>query len=164
MSARGASLEAIERTYRERFERFATVAVAILGSQGDARDAVQEAFARAVRLRRSFRGTGTLDGWLWQMVVNEARSRRRRAGLRRGVEAAGGELLLQPPDDEPSAAVEGLIASLPERQRLVVFLRYYADLSYGQIADVLAIRPGTVAATLNAAHGTLRASLEQARR
>jgi DNA-directed RNA polymerase specialized sigma24 family protein len=163
MRAQGASLEAIEQSYRARFERFATVAVAILGSQAEARDAVQEAFARAVRLRRSFRGDGSLDGWLWQMVVNEARSRRRRAAMRPRVETTWGEPGATGMPDEPGGAVADLVASLPERQRLVVFLRYYADLSYGQIADALGIRPGTVAATLSAAHVTLRSALETAR-
>jgi DNA-directed RNA polymerase specialized sigma24 family protein len=39
-------------------------------------------------------------------------------------------------------------------------LRYYADLSYDQIAEVLEVRSGTVAAALNAAHTTLRNDLE----
>jgi RNA polymerase sigma factor (sigma-70 family) len=50
---------------------------------------------------------------------------------------------------------------LPERQRLALFLRYYADLDYAAIADVLGIRPRTVAATLNAAHTRLRRRLEE---
>jgi RNA polymerase sigma factor (sigma-70 family) len=49
---------------------------------------------------------------------------------------------------------------LPERQRLVLFLRYYADLSYTQIGAALGLRTGTVSATLAAAHRTLRARLE----
>jgi DNA-directed RNA polymerase specialized sigma24 family protein len=49
---------------------------------------------------------------------------------------------------------------LPERQRLVLFLRYYADLDYHTIATALEIADGTVAATLNAAHTTLRKQLE----
>ena len=52
------------------------------------------------------------------------------------------------------AAVE----ELPERQRLVVFLRYFADLSYAEIADACEIAEGTVAATLAKA----RARLEEA--
>jgi RNA polymerase sigma factor (sigma-70 family) len=58
-------------------------------------------------------------------------------------------------------AVLGEIGRLPERQRLALFLRYYADLDYAAIADVLGVRPGTVAATLNAAHTTLRRRLEE---
>ena len=52
-----------------------------------------------------------------------------------------------------------MIADLPERQRLVLFLRYYADLDYRQIADALGIRRGTVGATLNQAHAALRPML-----
>jgi len=53
-----------------------------------------------------------------------------------------------------------VIARLPERQRLALFLRYYADLDYRTIASILAVRPGTVASSLAAAHATLRDLLE----
>ena len=50
--------------------------------------------------------------------------------------------------------VAPFIARLPERQRLVVFLRYYADLDYRSIGEARGIGVGTVAATLAAAHAT----------
>ena len=53
---------------------------------------------------------------------------------------------------------------LPERQRLVVFLRYYADLDYRTIGQAAGIASGTVAATLSAAHASLRLDLEEALR
>jgi RNA polymerase sigma factor (sigma-70 family) len=53
------------------------------------------------------------------------------------------------------------VRALPERQRLVVFLRYWADLDYRSIAAALEIEVGTVSATLNAAHATLRRSLQE---
>lgn len=56
-----------------------------------------------------------------------------------------------------------LIAGLPERQRMVLFLRYFADMTYDAIAETLEISPGTVGATLNAAHASLRGRLEEAR-
>jgi RNA polymerase sigma-B factor len=56
--------------------------------------------------------------------------------------------------------VRALIGALPERQRLALFLRYYADLDYAAIAAVLGIKPGTVAATLSAAYAALRRELE----
>jgi RNA polymerase sigma factor (sigma-70 family) len=52
------------------------------------------------------------------------------------------------------------IASLPERQRLAVYLRYYADLDYRSIAAALDVEVGTVSATLSAAHRKLRNTLE----
>jgi RNA polymerase sigma-70 factor (ECF subfamily) len=57
-------------------------------------------------------------------------------------------------------AVRRQLAALPERQRLVLFLRYYADLSYSEIGEALGLRTGTVSATLAAAHRSLRGRLE----
>jgi RNA polymerase sigma factor (sigma-70 family) len=53
------------------------------------------------------------------------------------------------------------VSALPERQRLVVFLRYYADLDYRSIAVVLGIEVGTVSATLSAAHTALRRLMKE---
>ena len=65
----------------------------------------------------------------------------------------------------PSAELRSLsplVAALPERQRLTVFLRYYADLDYRSIAEVLGVTVGTVSAALAAAHAALRTPLEGA--
>jgi len=152
---RGATLAEIEAVYRLRFTEFCSVAAAILRDGEAGRDAVQEAFAKAVRSRREFRRDGPLDAWLWRAVVNTAireRGKRRPATLLSG-DAATAEL---DRDD-----VRSVIQQLPERQRLVVFLRYWADLDYATIAEALAIAPGTVAAALHAAHGSIRNSLEE---
>jgi RNA polymerase sigma-70 factor (ECF subfamily) len=61
--------------------------------------------------------------------------------------------------DERRDAVRAAVAALPERQRLALFLRYYADLDYAAIASALGVRRGTVSATLNHAHEALRAAL-----
>ena len=155
---RGASLEAIERVYRERLDRLRGLATAMVRDRDEACDVVQEAFARAVRARGSFRGDGSLEGWLWRTVVNTARSR-----LRQRTEADLA-LPVQANDlDEADAdgTLELAIALLPERQRLVLFLRHYADLDYRTIAEALDVAPGTVSATLHAAHRALRRRLEQ---
>ena len=54
------------------------------------------------------------------------------------------------------------VAALPERQRLAVFLRYFADLDYRSIATALDIEVGTVSATLAAAHAALRRAYTEA--
>lgn len=160
----GASLAEIEAIYRRRFPAFARTAAAILGDADAARDAVQDAFATAVRRRADFRGDGSLEGWLWRIVVNAARADRRarpaEAPAHWGHEAASASPNGKAAESEP-ALVRELLAELPERQRLVVFLRYFADLEHARIADALDIRPGTVAATLNAAHAALRRRLEE---
>src|ERR1700674_5922469 len=74
----GASIDAIEDVYRRQYTRFLRVALALTSSRDQADDAVQEAFARAIRNRAAYRGDGTLDGWLWQTLVNVCRDARRR--------------------------------------------------------------------------------------
>jgi RNA polymerase sigma factor (sigma-70 family) len=67
-------------------------------------------------------------------------------------------------EPERDAAVRAWVASLPERQRLAVFLRHFADLDYRSIASVLEVEVGTVSATLATAHAALRRSYEEALR
>jgi RNA polymerase sigma factor (sigma-70 family) len=62
---------------------------------------------------------------------------------------------------DEAAAIRGCLALLPERQRLALFLRYYADLDYATIARALGVRRGTISATLNQAHAALRPLLAQ---
>jgi DNA-directed RNA polymerase specialized sigma24 family protein len=61
---RGASLDELEALYRSRFDVFARVAASVTGDAERARDAVQEAFAVAVRKRGSFRREGPLEAWV----------------------------------------------------------------------------------------------------
>jgi DNA-directed RNA polymerase specialized sigma24 family protein len=143
-------LDELETLYRMRLPEFRRVAAAIAGDRELGREAVQEAFATAVRKRRTYRGAGTVEAWVWRIVVNAARDTRRR---RREPEL-------------PAPSSNGSTPSLPlelltERQREIVFLHYYADLDYAAIADALAISPGTVGATLTAARRTLRDALEE---
>jgi RNA polymerase sigma-70 factor (ECF subfamily) len=149
-------LEELESLYRRRYAAFVRVATAVTGDEERARDAVHDGFVRAVRHRRRFRGQGSLESWVWRIVVNEARRRppvpdARTVGLS-AREAVGAE-------NGAGDPVRALVAALPERQRLVLFLRYYGDLDYAAIADALGVAPGTVGATLHAAHDTLRRQL-----
>jgi RNA polymerase sigma-70 factor (ECF subfamily) len=146
----------IEAVYRARFDQFVHVASAVTGNLESGADAVQDAFARALRHAGGYRSAGSLEAWLWRIVINSAHDRRTRQH----------ELL----SEQSLAAVEGVgeddavrraVAQLPERQRLVLFLRYFADLDYASIAHVLGISRGTVSATLHKAHAALRTQLEQ---
>jgi RNA polymerase sigma-70 factor (ECF subfamily) len=140
----------LETIYRSRLAEFRRVAAAIAGDRELGRDAVQEAFAAAVRKRRSYRGDGTLEAWVWRIVVNAARDARRRSVVPApDVQGTNGHAPVLP------------LELLTERQREIVFLHYYADLDYTAIADALAISPGTVGATLNAARRTLRSALQE---
>jgi RNA polymerase sigma factor (sigma-70 family) len=158
----GASLDELREVYERRLADFRRVAAAIVEDREAACDAVQEAFVRAVRLRRSFAGRGTVDAWLWRIVVNTARDMRPAAPERidDNSERIGPT---EESADERRGLVRAAVQQLPERQRLVLFLRHYADLDYGSIAVTLAITDGTVAATLHAAHAQLRQLLSEVR-
>jgi RNA polymerase sigma-70 factor (ECF subfamily) len=148
-------LREIERIYRTRFHHFVRVARAITGDDERAVEAVQDAFVNAVRARASFRGDGPLEAWLWRSVVNAARQVVRRPP----VEALDGD---EASDPAPAVGeLAPLIARLPERQRLVVFLRYYADLDYRTIALALGVEVGTVSSSLFAAHAAIRKSMRE---
>jgi RNA polymerase sigma-70 factor (ECF subfamily) len=162
MAIRGATVDELESLYRADLPRFVRAAAAIVGDEATGRDAVQEAFAQAVRRRASFKGEAALEAWVWRIVINEALALRRRRAPGYVWEAEGG---IRPSTNhipEPDATVRAWVAALPERQRLVVFLRYFADLDYRSIASVLEVEVGTVSATLAAAHAALRRSCEEA--
>ena len=151
-----ATIAAIEDVYRRGYARFLRVATALVGDRERAHDAVQEAFARAIRSRSAFRGEGSLEAWLWRTLVNVCTDERR---------AATRTLPLSPPVQNGRAEewpeLRAAVAALPERQRLILFLRHYADLDYETIAAATGIARGTVAATLHAAHASLRRAMTE---
>ena len=151
----------LETIYREHGPRFRRVARAIVHDAEAAEDVVQEAFAIAILRQRSYRGSGDPVGWVWRIVVNTALSRRRRRRveevlLHRDVDGAETS---EPPAD--GARVRRCVALLPKRQKLALFLHYYADMDYDAIAGVLEISPGTVGKLLWDARTTLRRMLDE---
>ena len=155
---RTATADAIEELVRARHADLLRVATAIAGSREGGRDAVQEGLSRALAARATFRGSGTLEAWVWRTVVNAARNVRARSPL--VAESREVAFAVDPPDDRRDAVREA-VAQLPERQRLALFLRYYADLDYATIATALGVRRGTVSATLSHAHDALRRLLAE---
>ena len=154
-------LAAIEIVYRERLQSFVRLATAITGDEQAAFDAVHDGFVRAVRYRSRLRDRGSAPGWVCRIVLNEARKRRAMEG--RHVPTAA-ELLDQDAatnGHRETGAAAAALASLPERQRLALFLRYYADLDYAGIAEALGVTRGTVSATLHAARSNLQTKLKE---
>ena len=144
----------IEDVYREGYSAFVRVARAITGDRESGVEAVQDGFADALRNAGQWEGRGPLQAWVWRCVINRARKARQR---QRSFELDAA--VSDPPGDHSDLLAR--LAALPERQRLVVFLRYFADLDYREIAEALDVRVGTVSATLHAAHGSLRSSLSE---
>jgi RNA polymerase sigma-70 factor (ECF subfamily) len=148
-------LGAIEVLYHDRYDRFRHALAAILGDYDASRDVVQEAFATAIERRRTYRGDGSLEGWIWRIALRTAlkhRRKRREAPWNRDLD--GG---LTEPERDPELAAA--VRLLPRRQRMMIFLHYFADLSYAQIAEACEVSQGTVAATLAQARSSLLSSL-----
>jgi RNA polymerase sigma-70 factor (ECF subfamily) len=152
-----ARLEEIEALYRTSYLRYRNALATVTGSYESARDAVQQAFAQAVAERRSFRGEGSLSAWVWKIALRQA------LALREDFAHADVNGALDPSLVEPAydPALAAALHALSPRRRLVVFLRYFADLSYGEIAELVGVSEGTVAATLSQAHEALRDALTE---
>jgi RNA polymerase sigma-70 factor (ECF subfamily) len=149
--------EALEQLYRERYRDYRDIMAGVVGSHDLAREVVQEAFARALRQQRKFRGEGSLEAWVWRIAVNVALKMRR--GLAREW-ALDQEYEAAAHETAPDRDVRAAVRALPPRRRLVVFLRYFADLSYAEIAAIAGVSEGTVAATLAQAHEELLGLLD----
>ncbi len=147
----------IERVYCERYVGFRNALATVTGDPDSARDAVQEGFARALRSARGFRGDGPIEAWLWKICLRAALELRGRGA--RDVPLDDVDSALVDPGRDPELAEA--LRRLPERRRLIVFLRYFADLSYAEIAAACDVSEGTVAATLAQARASLAERLQE---
>jgi RNA polymerase sigma-70 factor (ECF subfamily) len=145
-------MEELERLYRERYFGFRNALAMVTGSYDTARDAVQEGFARALANSHQFEG-GSLAAWVWRIAYHAALESRKAREVPGDVDP---QLVGRDRDPELAAALR----QLSPRRRLIVFLRYFADLSYAEIAEVCDVSPGTVAATLAQAKEALAATLD----
>jgi RNA polymerase sigma factor (sigma-70 family) len=141
----------IEQLYRARYVGFRNALVPVVGSRDAARDVVQEAFAQALKDVRKLRREESLAAWVWQIAW--------RIALRQCRGAVDDEvpedLALSAEDEARDPVLSAAIRALPPKRRMVVFLRYFADFSYAEIAQALGIAEGTVAASLAQAHAAL---------
>lgn len=150
-------LSELYRAERALMVRFAAAA---LGETEAAQDAVNEAFAKALLRASSLREAASLRAWVWAILVNETKSRRRVRHRTVTLGDAVDEVAASPSphvDDD----IRRQLRRLPKRQRTILFLRHYGDLSNVEIGHVLGISPGTVGATLHQGHQNLRRILEE---
>lgn len=136
------------------------IALRMSGSREDALDISQEAFLKAYRSLRSFRGESKFSVWLYRIVSNTAldylRTRARRAADSLSVEDESGEsaeLAIADESQSPETLLERKLTrealqrglnSLPEDQRKILLLREIEGFSYEEIGKILSIESGTV--------------------
>jgi len=130
----------------------------LLGDHGLAEDLTQTALAKTYVAWAKVREREAAYAYARTTLVNTATSWFRRRSWRNELphEDVGAELHGRTPDPSDRPAVLDALAALPPRQRAVVVLRFYDDLSVAQAADALGCSPGTVKSQTSAALARLR--------
>ena len=135
------------------------LAYGLTGDQGHAEDVAQAAFARVYASWPRVSRAGDPDAYVRQIVVNENRNRFRRRRVTERLTAAAVAADAMGEYDERSALVAAL-QRLGARQRAVVVLRYWLDLTENEAAMALNCTVGTVKSQAWRAVATLRKSAE----
>jgi RNA polymerase sigma-70 factor (sigma-E family) len=162
---------AVEELYAAHYRSLVRLSVLLVGDVGTAEEVVQDCFVSMHGRWRSLREPEKALAYLRQAVVNRSRSVLRRRGT--ASRATAGSTLEQA-GDVPGAEHDVLVAEhrsavlealrgLPDRQREVLALRYYLDLSEAEIAETLGISRGSVKTHASRGVAALRTSMEGVR-
>jgi RNA polymerase sigma-70 factor, ECF subfamily len=153
------------------------IARSILRNNADAEDAVQQAYVSAFTNLASYRGEGSLKGWLSRIVINESLGRMREKHStidlteleQRQSEAQIIRFPQSTPNDDPERTmaqrqiihlVEQATDNLPETFRLVFVARVIEGMSIDETSELLGIKPETVKTRLHRARQLVRDRLE----
>ena len=134
--------------HREHYRSLVKLAAILIDDAGTCEEIVQDAFVSVFRSAARVRDDAKLPAYVRSAVLNGARSQLRKQQVRRRLRAvddraaASAESAALVSDDH--RAVLAALRSLPDRQRDVLLLRFYLDLSESEIAETLGIAAGTV--------------------
>ncbi|NEB81371.1 SigE family RNA polymerase sigma factor [Streptomyces sp. SID14478] len=160
----GTTVDHLTETYRAHYRSLLGLAALLLDDTASCEDVVQEAFIRVHSARKRVRDPEKTLAYLRQTVVNLSRSTLRRRIL-------GLKLLTKPMPDMASAeegaydllerdALKAALRGLQRRQREVLVLRYFADMTEAQVAESLGISLGSVKAYGSRGIAALRVAME----
>ena len=159
-SGNAAAFDAIVERFQDRIYRLACV---WLYDAQHAEDATQEVFMRAHKGLKRFRFRAAPFTWLYRTtryVCNEFNRRRKTESLNEEPADHSDEPGRHVAEHDTAARVRRLVDGLPERQREVVLLRIFEDLSVKETAKAMGCREGTVKALLHKATRRLRLDIE----
>ena len=175
--ARAGDKEAVEFLAHRALTLALRTSAATIGSREEAADVAQEVAIDVLRGLRSLRDPSHFDTWVYRITARRYRITARRAlrflELRRGRSRAESHLDALGENEQPSIeigeaalaerwsvtpAIRDALAELPPRQRLALALRYVADLTDSEIADVLGCRRGTACSLLSRGRSALQAN------
>jgi RNA polymerase sigma-70 factor (ECF subfamily) len=152
---------AFERLFRPLYDDGFRLAMGMLSDRSLAEDAVQEALLNAWRKLHTFREGSTVRPWFLTIVANQCRT------LRRGRWFSVHRVAdVEIPMSDPAAAdrldLEAALRRLPRKDRLMLVLRYYMDMSFEEIADVVGASPSAVKSSTHRALVRMRRDWGQA--
>lgn len=148
-----------------------TIAFRFTGNHADASDLAQEAFIKAYKGLKSFRGDASFATWLYKIVSNVCRDELRRQQRQKNVSLddlvihPGNAQYLESTEQSPEEYIEKneiqhlvqqQLNNLPEEQRLILVMREIQGLTYDEIAIALDCNLGTVKSRLNRARQSLK--------
>ena len=171
-----AVLEACRRGERDAFrllyeaykDRVYSIALYFFhGDAATAADVTQHVFLKLLDSIGQFRGDAAFSTWLYRFVVNACVDRTRGLSARaKTVDPSVLENVAGPAsqeaafaDKETARAVQRAVSALAPKVRIAILLRYFDELSYAEMADVLKCSIGTVASRLNRGHAILAEAL-----
>ena len=133
----------------------------------DADDLVQEIFLKIWTALPSFRGEAQLFTWIWRIATNETLNWIRREKVRAALRFASIDAEMERRiDSDPffdgdaaDRALSKAVAKLPEKQRQVFILRYYDEMPYEQMSEVLGTSVGALKASYHIAQEKVRSAL-----
>ncbi len=160
LRARAGDREAFELIVLAKGEPLFRTALAILGSEADARDATQEAFIAAWGSFARLRDPERFDAWLGRILINECRMALRK---RRRVREVAVDEMAVPANRAPaldSTEFDDAFARLTVDQRALLVLHHVHGYGVREIGAWLGIPSGTVKWRLNRARNALRKELE----
>lgn len=153
---------AIETLYVAHWDQLVRLSVLLVRDQGQAEEVVQDAFVELHRRWTRLDDPDRAPAYLRQTVVNRSRSALRHRGVVQRHLTRQHRVDDAPPADEPVLAdsrrrsVLDALQRLPRRQREVLALRYYLDLSEAEIAETLGISRGAVKSHASRGAASLR--------
>lgn len=157
----------LESVYRDEYRSLVRLASLLIEDLGTCEEVVQDAFVHTWARGSGLREPDRLPAYLRSAVLNGARSHVRRRIVRRRHLAVAADpspaAEITVLADEPTREVLEALRSLPQRQREVLALRYYLDLSEAEIASTLGISTGSVKTHAHRGLATLAKRLEEPR-
>ena len=177
------SFESLVRTFQDRLFSFA---LRLCGNREDAEEVAQDSFVRAYRALKTYPAERiralSLQAWLYRITLNVARNRWRGKTLRLvsfengGADGEAARHAWEAPDDarqrpdsrleqeQDRAGLASLVATLPERYRAAIILRYVEGLRLEEVATILKQPLGTAKSNVHRAVNLLRRAITDSRR